>query len=115
MHDLIPRALRWLRLFFAPGTGKRRRGRHRRHLFPHPHLTLVSCPASQPPRLPRHRSPYGLHSPLDGAASCLVRPYLAAHEGEAALQERRRLALVLAADFGVDLDQHLIGARKVVA
>ncbi|MBX9362055.1 hypothetical protein [Streptomyces sp. WAC04114] len=112
MHDLIPRALQWLRLLFAPGTGKRRRPR--RHL--HVHLTVVSCPsASQPPQLPRHRSPYGLHGPLDGAASPLVRPYLAAHESEAALQERRRLALVLAADFGIDLDQHLIGARTVAA
>ncbi|MFE5758278.1 hypothetical protein ACFQ7I_32030 [Streptomyces massasporeus] len=116
MHDLIPRALHWLRLLFASGTGKRRRGRSRRHLFPHVHLTLVSCPsASRPPQLPRHRSPYGLHSPLDGAASSLVRPYLAAQEREADLQERRRLALVLAADFGIDLDQHLIGALKVAA
>lgn len=116
MHDLIPRTLQWLRLLFAPGTGKRRRSHPRRHLFPHVHLTLVSCPsASQPPQLPRHRSPYGLHSPLDGAASSLVRPYLAAHEHQAVLQERRRLALVLAADFGIDLDQHLIGAREVAA
>ncbi|MFF8398966.1 hypothetical protein [Streptomyces sp. NPDC016172] len=116
MHDLIARALQWLRCLFAPGTGKRRRCRPRRHLFPHVHLTVVSCPsASQPPQLPRHRSPYGLHSPLDGAASPLVRPYLAAHEQETVLQERRRLALVLAADFGIDLDRHLIGAREVAA
>ncbi|MER7481811.1 hypothetical protein ABTX60_29985 [Streptomyces sp. NPDC126510] len=95
MHDLIPRALQWLRLLFAPGTGKRRRCRPRRNLFPHVHLTLVSCPsASQPPQLPRHRSPYGLHGPLDGTASSLVRPYLAAHEQETALEERRRPALV---------------------
>ncbi|MFF6949399.1 hypothetical protein ACFZAD_12160 [Streptomyces iakyrus] len=87
MHDLIPRALSWLRLFFVPGTGKRRRGRPR----------LVSCPALPgPPRLPRHRSPYGLHVPLDGAASALVRPYLAA-------------------DPGIDLDRHLIAERKVAA
>lgn len=116
MHDLIARALQWLRLLFAPGTGKRRRCRPRRHLFPHVHLTLVSCPSvPQPPQLPLHRSPYGLHGPLDGAASLLVRPYLAAHEQETVLQERRRLALVLAADFGIDLDQHLIGAREVAA
>ncbi|WP_373569312.1 hypothetical protein [Streptomyces sp. FXY-T5] len=56
-----------------------------------------------------------MHSPLDGAASSLVRPYLAAHEQETALPESRRLALVLAADFGIDLDQHLIGAREVAA
>ncbi|MPY64398.1 hypothetical protein FNH08_46790, partial [Streptomyces spongiae] len=68
--------------------------------------------------LPLARSPYGLPTPLDGAASALVRPYLAAHEREAeeaALQQRRRLALVLAADFGVDLDRHLIGAQEVAA
>ncbi|MGW6544493.1 hypothetical protein ACWGBH_16785 [Streptomyces massasporeus] len=116
MHDLIPRTLQWLRLLLAPGTGKRRRCRPRRHLFPHVHLTLVSCPSAPlPPQLPRHRSPYGLDSPLDGAASSLVRPYLAAHEQEAVLQERRRLALVLAADFGIDLDQHLIGTRQAAA
>ncbi|MFC8145455.1 hypothetical protein ACFUKV_27475 [Streptomyces paradoxus] len=87
MHDLIPRALQWLRLFFAPGTGKRRRCRGRRH------LTLVSCPAApRAPQLPRHRSPYGLHGPLDGSASALVRPYL-----------------------GNDHDQHLTSARKVAA
>ncbi|MFC9679051.1 hypothetical protein [Streptomyces sp. NPDC056948] len=90
MLDLIPRALEWLRLLFAPGTGKRRRCRPRRHLFPHVHLTLVSCPsASQHPQLPRYRSPYGLPTPLDGSASALVRPYLAAHEQELALQQRR--------------------------
>ncbi|MDX2690458.1 hypothetical protein PV406_36220, partial [Streptomyces scabiei] len=72
---------------------------------------LVSAPASS--GLPRHRSPYGVHAPIDGAASPLVRPYVAACEEEAALQQRRRLALVLAADFGVDLDQHLVGVQKV--
>jgi hypothetical protein len=69
MHDLIPRTLEWLRLLFAPGTGKRRRRR----------------------------------------------PDLAAHEQEVALQQRRRLALVLAAGFGIDLDRHLIGAQELAA
>ncbi|MCT9140976.1 hypothetical protein N4G67_18370 [Streptomyces violarus] len=92
MHDLIPRALEWLRLLFAPGTGKRRRCRPRRHFFPHVHLTFVSCPsAPQPAHLPRPRSPYGLPTPLDGSASALVRPYLAAHEQEVALQRRPAL------------------------
>ncbi|MEH0648890.1 hypothetical protein QA995_05550 [Streptomyces scabiei] len=116
MTDLIPRALQWLRLLFAPGPGKRRLPRHRPYLCLH--VTAVrhssafaSAPASS--GLPRHRSPYGLHAPIDGAASPLVRPYLAVHEDEAALQQRRRLALVLAADFGVDLDQHLVGVQKV--
>ncbi|MFJ9708590.1 hypothetical protein [Streptomyces sp. NPDC101234] len=112
MHDLIPRALQWLRLLFAPGTGKRRR----RPPFPHVHLTLVRCPlTAEPPHLSSHRSPYGLAAHLDGAESALVRPYLTAHEREAALQQRRRLALVLAADFGIDLDQHVIGAPEVAA
>ncbi|MFF4111994.1 hypothetical protein [Streptomyces sp. NPDC001714] len=113
MHDLIPRALQWLRLLFAPGTGKRRRRPHRPP-FPHLHLALVRCPlTTEPPRLPGHRSPYGLGTFLDGADSALVRPYLVAREREAALQQRRRLAL--AADFGIDLDQHVIGAPEVAA
>ncbi|MFD8811180.1 hypothetical protein ACFV23_06765 [Streptomyces sp. NPDC059627] len=114
MHDLIPRALQRLRLLFAPGPGKRRRRPHRPP-FPHLHLTLVRCPLSaEPPHLPNHRSPYGLATLLDGTDSALVRPHLTAHEREAALQ-RRRLALVLAADFGIDLDQHVIGAPEVAA
>lgn len=44
-----------------------------------------------------------------------MRPYLTAHEQEAVLQHHRRLALVLAADFGIDLDRHLIGAQEVAA
>ncbi|MDX3604246.1 hypothetical protein PV727_39650, partial [Streptomyces scabiei] len=60
-------------------------------------------------------SPYGLHAPIDGSASALVRPYLVAHDEEDALRQYRRLALVLAADFGVDLDQHLVGPRKAAA
>ncbi|WP_406439253.1 hypothetical protein OHB00_29865 [Streptomyces sp. NBC_00631] len=115
MYDLIPRALHWLRLLFTPGTGKRRRRPHRPP-SPHVHLTLVRCPlTTEPPRLPRHRSPYGLATFLDGADSATVRPYLTAHEHEAALQQRRRLALVLAADFGIALDQHVIGAPEVAA
>ncbi|MFC4468876.1 hypothetical protein ACFPH6_30860 [Streptomyces xiangluensis] len=110
MHDLIRRTLEWLRLLFGPGTGKRRRHRH-----PHfcVHLTVVRRPSA--PRLPHHRSPYGLPTLLDGTDSALVRPYLTAHEQEAALRQRRRLALVLAADFGIDLDRHLIGAQEVAA
>ncbi|MBP5862821.1 hypothetical protein QBA57_21675 [Streptomyces scabiei] len=119
MTDLIPRALQWLRLLFAPGTGKRRLTRHRPYLCLH--ITAVRqdphtpAPAPVPSGLPRHRSPYGLHAPIDGSASALVRPYLVAHDEEAALRQYRRLALVLAADFGVDLDQHLVGPRKAAA
>lgn len=116
MHDLIPRAVHWLRLLLAPGPGKRRKSRPHRHPFPCVQITLVRHhPATA---LPRPRSPYGMHAPLDGGASALVRPYLVAHERDAeevVLQQRRRLALVLAADYGIDLDRHLIGAREVAA
>ncbi|WP_327316561.1 hypothetical protein [Streptomyces sp. NBC_01235] len=44
-----------------------------------------------------------------------MRPYLTALDREAALQQRRRLALVLAAGFGIDLDQHIVDAHGVAA
>jgi hypothetical protein len=112
VHDLIRRTLEWLRILFSPGTGKRRRARHRTYLCLH--FTAVRHPAAPLP-LPHHRFPYGLATPLDGTDSALVRPYLASHDQEAVLQQRRRLALVLAADFGIDLDRHLIGAQEVAA
>ncbi|MEH0545280.1 hypothetical protein QA802_19985 [Streptomyces sp. B21-105] len=115
MHDLIRRTLEWMRLLLAPGTGKRRRT-HRQRARLCLHFTAVRHdPAPVGAQLPLHRSPYGLVGSLDGADSVLVRPYLAAHDREAALQQRRRLALVLAADFGIDLDGHLIGAQEVAA
>ena len=109
MHDLIRHLTEWLPLLFTPGTGKRRRTSSRPSLRLDPVAARPSIP------LPRPRSPYGLHTPLDGAASPLVRPYVLAYEQEAALQRSRRLALVLAADFGIDLDQHLIGVQEAVA
>ncbi|AWK10133.1 hypothetical protein DDQ41_15900 [Streptomyces spongiicola] len=113
MPDLIRRIAPWLRLLLTLGTGKRRRTRHRPHPTAVPLTTAT--PTSPTTRLLRHRSPYGLATPLDGAASRLVRPYLLAHTQEAALRQRRRLALVLAADFGIDLDRHLVGAPEVAA
>ncbi|MEV7136632.1 hypothetical protein [Streptomyces tauricus] len=86
MLDLIRRSLRWMRLFFCPGTGWRRRIRHRTYLCLH--ITAVRHP---------------------------IRPHLVARGPEAVLQQRRRRALVLAADLGIDLDSHLIGAREVAA
>lgn len=74
---------------WAPGTGRRRAGER----------TAVSAtdwlsesPLTAPPSLPAHRSPYGLHTPLDGAATAMVRPYLAAAERkpECAFQTRSR-------------------------
>ncbi|WP_309474669.1 hypothetical protein [Streptomyces ipomoeae] len=64
--------------------------------------------------LPAPRSPYGIDTPFDGASSPLVRPYVVADERERFRQHRRRLALVLAADFGVDLDRHVVGAEAVL-
>ncbi|MGW0731166.1 hypothetical protein [Streptomyces sp. NPDC002851] len=45
----------------------------------------------------------------------MVRPYLVEHERwqERADRRRRRLALVLAADFHLDLDRHVVGAEGV--
>jgi hypothetical protein len=80
-------------------------------------------------RLPAARSPYGLAEPIDGAATIPVRPYVLAAERThhtrqqqqkqqqeqqrtRQTQTRRRVALVLAADFGIDIDQHVVGAER---
>ncbi|MEV0923709.1 hypothetical protein AB0I99_00985 [Streptomyces spongiicola] len=67
MTDLIlhlaARLRRWLDRRFPPGAN--------------PGGTPSSTPVARPaPRLPAHRSPYGLDGPLDGNAGALVRPYL---------------------------------------
>jgi hypothetical protein len=71
-------------------------------------------------RLPALRSPYGLPEPLDGASTAPIRPYVLAaerarreRECEQARQSQRRVALVPAADFGIDLDRHVIGVERV--
>ncbi|MGW0842637.1 hypothetical protein ACWD26_21230 [Streptomyces sp. NPDC002787] len=105
--------LRWVLGMVAPGTGRRRAASHRA-VLPTPRPEAPGPAAS---RLPAPRSPYSLDTdtPLDGAASPLVRPYLVAVEREQERQSRRRLALVLAADFGIDLDRHVIGAERMMA
>ncbi|MHC5702355.1 hypothetical protein HHX38_04505 [Streptomyces sp. PKU-MA01144] len=115
MHDLIRRAAAWLLgLWFGPGTG-----RHRTPACPAPPAPAPRTEAIRPgppaDRLPAARSPYGLGVPLDGGASALVRPYLLACDRERMLRRRRRLALVLAADLGIELDRHVIGAEGVTA
>ncbi|MEU2179638.1 hypothetical protein [Streptomyces thermolilacinus] len=120
MHDLIRRIAQWLSLVLAPGTGTRRAGARPAPTRAHATTSRPTpVPATPTPRLPRHRSPYGLgpDRPFDGTTTPLVRPYLVAYEGdqERTRQRYRRLALVLAADFGVDLDQRVIGAREVTA
>ncbi|WP_282697543.1 hypothetical protein [Streptomyces sp. CC208A] len=55
---------------------------------------------------------------LNGESTALVRPYLVTHERQeerAARQRWRRLSLVLAADFGVDLDTRDVHAVGVAA
>jgi hypothetical protein len=103
--SIIHAFLRWVVEVFGP----RPRGRHRtdRAAAVRPLLAPPAPPAwhSSP------RSPYGLESPLNGEEVALVRPYLVAFE-ERQRQRERRLALVLAADFGIDLDQYVIGARR---
>ncbi|WP_328769684.1 hypothetical protein [Streptomyces sp. NBC_00286] len=88
MTDLIRRLAARLGLLPTP------RGTHR--VRP-PHL----APSTAPPqplemRLPAHRSPYGLDTPLDATATRPVRPYVIAHEQRS---RRRELAL---ATLGLD-------------
>ncbi|ULR51364.1 hypothetical protein [Streptomyces deccanensis] len=112
--SIIHAFLRWALGTFAPGTGKRRAGTglHEPDTRYMPEAPLTT--AAEGPPIPR--SPYGLdQGPFDGSASPLVRPYLLAVEREQARQSRRRLALVLAADFGIDLDRHVVGAERAVA
>jgi hypothetical protein len=117
MHDLIRAVALRARLVFAPPPHSRHRSRPA-HPVPlraaaRPAPAPVAPPRPGPVRLPAPRSPYGLDVPLDGAETAMVRPYLLACEQreERARQRQRRLALVLAADFGIDLDMHLVGAQ----
>ncbi len=107
IHALMRQVLSVL----VPGTGRRRASTRPpvSALDPGPAL-----PREDTPRLPTHRSPYGPNTPpFDGAATVTVRPYVLATEQECARQARRRFTLVLAADFGIDLDQYVIGAGAV--
>ncbi|WP_405696998.1 hypothetical protein OHA99_19815 [Streptomyces coelicoflavus] len=107
MYDLIHRVAHWLGLLLGPGTGTHRAG--------DPPPRPRNFPGTASACLPAHHSPYCRHLPLDGAESRLARPYVTAHEQEQDRRRHRRLALVLAADYGIDLDQHIVGARKAVA
>lgn len=111
MRNLIVALFAWLLGVLAPGTGKRRADAR-------PTGDTPEASRSTTLQLPAHRSPYGRHVPLDGEAAALVRPYVLAVERERAheraLQRRRRIALVLAMDCGIDLDRHVIGAEGLV-
>lgn len=106
MTDLIRALVLWARLVF----GSQKSGRHRARTARWAADSAPGCPipatTGSASRLPRPRSPYGLDGPLNGDETALVRPYLLAYDQrqERARQRQRRLALVLAADFGIDLD-----------
>ncbi|QYX79274.1 hypothetical protein [Streptomyces akebiae] len=90
MTDLIGRVLTWVGLLPKPC------GRHRASGF-HPRPEPIAPPPALDTSLPAHRSPYGLATPLDGAATVAVRPYVTAHE-----QRQRRRELAMAA-MGFDM------------
>jgi hypothetical protein len=92
-----------------PGTGSRRAGTSPAAPAP---ARRPQAPRSTPPWPPAPRSPYGIDVPLDGHAAALVRPYVLASERERARRYRRRVALVLAADWGIDLDRHVVGVKE---
>ncbi|WP_329366019.1 hypothetical protein [Streptomyces sp. NBC_01483] len=83
MTDLIRRLMAWVSLLFIPREAPRT----------HP---AAQRPTSRAMKLPAHRSPYSLDTPLDGTATIAVRPYVTAHE-----QRERRRELALAA-LGLD-------------
>lgn len=114
--SIIHAFVRWILGVLAPGTGRRRAGTR-------PAMRTLACtpeaPGAAAPWPPVRRSPYGVEEPLPGEATAVVRPYVVlaererAQECEQARQRRRRVAMVLAADFGIDLDLHVVGAEAV--
>ncbi|MEH0575240.1 hypothetical protein QBA54_12245 [Streptomyces sp. B21-108] len=115
--SIIHALLRWILGVFVPGTGRRRAVAQPAA----PTLTRVPDGArALVVRLPAPRSPYGLSDLLDGASTVPVRPYVLAAERahkeggcEQARQTRRGVTLLVASDFGMDLDRQVIGAERV--
>lgn len=109
---IIHACLHFLLGVFAPGSGRRRASAApvtpasvRRTQGAHPtrsHARQVQARG----QTARPRSPYGLVERIDGEGTALIRPYLVECERqeERARQRWRRLSLVMAADFGIDLD-----------
>lgn len=104
----------------------RRPGRHTRAYLASP-AAAAPRPSSVPaparpvpvPWPPAPMDPVPPFEPLDGSEPDPVRPYVLeverarARNRERAQQYRRRLALFLAADCGIDLDPHVVGAEGV--
>ncbi|MGW6567059.1 hypothetical protein [Streptomyces sp. NPDC054975] len=119
MRNLIAALLAWLLGVLVPGSGRRRSGAlpatppsARRTEEVRPVLRERFGPRE---RTARPRSPYGLTETLDGEATALIRPYLVECERqeERARQRWRCLSLVMAADFGIDLDTRDVHATGV--
>ncbi|MBX7552935.1 hypothetical protein K1Y78_34195 [Streptomyces sp. tea 10] len=81
------------RLAARMGLEPKRRSVYRRPV----HALGLASTAPPPVPLPAHRSPYGLDTLLDGAATVAVRPYLVAHE-----KHQRRCELAMAI-LGLDM------------
>lgn len=79
MTDLIGRLLAWMSLMLNP-TGVHRRVA-RWDTLPSAPPVLIPPPPATDSSLPAHRSPYGVHDLLDGAATVAVRPYVIAVPG----------------------------------
>jgi hypothetical protein len=100
VHWVLVTLMLWILARVLPTTGARRNTPAAAFRKP-----LPGKGVGGPVRLPAPRvSPYSTdHAPLDGAASRLVRPYVTTAR-ETAARQLRRTILVLAADFGIDLD-----------
>lgn len=109
--SIIHAFLRWILGALVPGTGRRRAAHP---AVPAPEHRHEAPRTTTTPSLPAHRSPYGRDVPLDGHAAALVRPYVLEAEREQTLKRHRRVALVLAMDFDIDLDRHVAGAEGLV-
>ncbi|MEU6537966.1 hypothetical protein [Streptomyces sp. NPDC047000] len=110
--SIIHAFMRWVLGVLTPGTGRRRTGTQPAG------QTLARVPVAPraaAPWPPVRRSPYGLEEPLPGEATAVVRPYVPLAEPgcERARQRRRRVAMVLATGFGIDLDPRAVGAEVV--
>lgn len=127
MRNPIAALLAWLLGVLAPGSGRRRAGTHPAVSACDRHGKAVRPFGSPAPqgmgeqfgptrgRPMRPRSPYGLGEALNGEDTALIRPYLVEHERQEkrARQRRRCLTLVMAADFGIDLDTRDVHAAGV--
>ncbi|MCH0539887.1 hypothetical protein I3F58_10000 [Streptomyces sp. MUM 203J] len=122
MTDPICRTAVRFRPVFTPGSGRRRAGARPTTAAPAAQPQTSHPPYGQVAQFgpgwgwtARPRPPYGLREMFDGDTVALVRPHLVAHERrqERARQRQRCLTLVMAADFGIDLDRRILHGAGV--